>query len=119
MPMVLPRDGTRAIWSLSTRPTTNSRPLPAGSRRRTLASTSPVTSTRWSSVSVPNATASLRDLAIDIVWRQWRAIGGAASGQSVTRQVDPEALILASLTFDYDEPRLWTVMLDWLRASAR
>ncbi len=55
---------------------------------------------------------------LDLVWRQWRAIGGAAAGESVTTQVDPEALCLASLFFRDHEPRLWVVMTDWIRHGA-
>ena len=63
--------------------------------------------------------ANLRDRAIDLLWRQWRTVGAAATGRPVTKQVDLEVLILASLEFESDEPRLWTVMVDWLRLSAR
>ncbi|HET9708611.1 MAG TPA: hypothetical protein VFP39_09960 [Gemmatimonadales bacterium] len=61
----------------------------------------------------------MRAVAIDLLWRQWRSLGAAATGRPVARQVDPEALILASLQCESEEPRLWTVMVDWLRSSAR
>lgn len=66
-----------------------------------------------------DANAKLRDVTLDVLWRQWRALGAAATGGPVTKQVDLEVLILGSLEFEYDEPRLWTVMVDWLRTSAR
>jgi len=77
--------------------------------------------TRWWSefVATDAASAKLRGVAIDILWRQWRALGAAATGRPVTKQVDLEVLVLASLNFESDEPRLWTVMVDWLRVSAR
>jgi hypothetical protein len=62
--------------------------------------------------------ASLFESTLDLLWRQWRAIGAAATGQPVTRQVDPEALCLASLVFQDREPRLWIVMSDWIRLAA-
>jgi hypothetical protein len=63
-------------------------------------------------------TASLLEAALDALWRQWRAIGGAAAGGAVVTQVDPEALCLASLLLEEHEPRLWIAMTDWLRLGA-
>ncbi len=65
------------------------------------------------------AAARLLDATLDLLWRQWRAIGGAAAGRgAITKQVDPEALCLASLYLQEAEPRLWTVMVDWLRLGS-
>lgn len=64
-------------------------------------------------------TDKLAEAAVDVLWRQWRAIGGAASGSPVTKQVDPEMLCLASLALAADEPRLAVVLEDWLRLGAR
>jgi len=61
---------------------------------------------------------NLFDATLDVLWRQWRAIGAAAAGQPATRQVDPEALCLASLFFRDHEPRLWIAMTDWIRFGA-
>ncbi len=63
-------------------------------------------------------TASLLEPTLDVLWRQWRAIGGAAAGGAATTQVDPEALCIASLALERHEPRLWTAMTDWLRLGA-
>lgn len=63
-------------------------------------------------------TASLREATLDVLWRQWRAIGGAAAGGTATTQVDPETLCIASLVLQQHEPRLWTTMIDWLRLGA-
>jgi hypothetical protein len=63
-------------------------------------------------------TLSLREATLDVLWRQWRAIGGAAAGGPARMQVDPEALCLASLVLQPHEPRLWTTMIDWLRLGA-
>jgi hypothetical protein len=57
---------------------------------------------------------------VEVLWRQSRAIGAAASGKAAERSiVDPEALILASLCYRESEPRLWTVIADWLREGSR
>ena len=63
-------------------------------------------------------TASLREATLDVLWRQWRAIGGAAAGAPATTQVDPEVLCVTSLVLEQREPRLWTAMTDWLRLGA-
>jgi hypothetical protein len=62
--------------------------------------------------------ASLREPTLDVLWRQWRAIGGAAAAGPATTQVDPEVLCIASLVLERHEPRLWTAMTDWLRLGA-
>jgi hypothetical protein len=61
---------------------------------------------------------NLFEATLDLLWRQWRSIGGAAAGEPVSKQVDPEALCLASLFFRDHEPRLWTAMADWIRFGA-
>lgn len=63
-------------------------------------------------------TASLLEATLEVLWRQWRAIGGAAAGGPATTQVDPEALCVASLVLERHEPRLWIAMTDWLRLGA-
>ena len=63
-------------------------------------------------------TGKLLEATLDALWRQWRAIGAAAAGRAVNTQVDPEVLCLASLALEAHEPRLWTVMADWLRHGA-
>jgi hypothetical protein len=60
----------------------------------------------------------LVEAAVDALWRQWRAIGGAAAGGPASAQVDPEVLCLASLALESHESRLWTVMIDWLRLGS-
>lgn len=62
---------------------------------------------------------NLLEATIDLLWRQWRAIGGgAATNQPVTKQVDPEVLCLVSLALQDQEARLGTVLADWLRVGA-
>jgi len=63
---------------------------------------------------------SLAESTVDLLWRQWRAIGAGASARGmVARQVDPEALILGSLALGNREARLSLVMPDWLLEGAR
>lgn len=66
----------------------------------------------------PPVAGNLFEATLDVLWRQWRAIGAAATGQPVARQVDPEALCLASLLLQDHEPRLWIAMTDWIRFGA-
>lgn len=67
-----------------------------------------------------NIAGALSEAAVTVLWRQWRAIGDGASGKAAQSGiVDPEALILASLRYRDEEPRLWTVMADWLIGGSR
>jgi hypothetical protein len=53
------------------------------------------------------------------MWAQWRAIGGSANtAQVASTIVDPEALILASLFYEDEEPRLRTVLYAWVERNA-
>lgn len=63
----------------------------------------------------------LREATLDVIWRQWRAIGGqAATTQGPARSiVDPEALILISLEMSLYEPRLRDVVRDWVVLNSR
>ncbi|MFQ6046616.1 MAG: hypothetical protein ACE5PT_09735 [Gemmatimonadales bacterium] len=72
-----------------------------------------------SSAKPARVAAEVRDALVTLLWRQWSAIGGAASAQPARSQVDPEALILGSLGLESAEPRLWVVMRDWLREGTR
>jgi hypothetical protein len=57
---------------------------------------------------------SIRAAATEVVWRQWSALGGMTSARTrATSLVDPEALVLMSLTLEADEPRLGDVLVDW------
>ena len=56
---------------------------------------------------------------VNVFWRQWRALGGGASGRPAVGLIDPEVLVLGSLHLTEVEPRLWTVMTDWLLEGSR
>lgn len=68
----------------------------------------------------------LRDAVLRVVWRQWRTLGAAAVGRHTSHSraadgetrhvealIDPEALVLISLTLLRDERRLGDMLHDW------
>lgn len=56
----------------------------------------------------------LREAALHVLWRQWRAVGGQTANRGAARAiVDPEALVLLSLVLVDDEPRLVDILHDW------
>ncbi|MGH7648103.1 MAG: hypothetical protein ACREND_08285, partial [Gemmatimonadaceae bacterium] len=70
-------------------------------------------------MSIDAAVTSLRNATIDVVWRQWAALGaGAASRTRARAVVDPEALMLVSLALISDEPRLADLLHDWVTRNA-
>ena len=64
----------------------------------------------------------LRDTALSVTWRQWRALGASAALKTkppkVQSLVDPEALILFSLFFIERERRLVDLTRDWVVLNA-
>jgi len=61
----------------------------------------------------------LREAALDVIWRQWRAVGAqAAAGKRAHSMVDPEALILISVTLMQVEPRLADLLNDWVALNS-
>jgi hypothetical protein len=61
-----------------------------------------------------------RDRLLDLLWRQWTALGvtGQASPWRLT-PVDPEALLLVSCTLARHDARLFDAILDWLNINGR
>ena len=58
--------------------------------------------------------ARLRRATLDVVWRQWRAVGAGTAGRARLRGlVDPEALVLCSLGLVEAERRLADIVRDW------
>ena len=56
----------------------------------------------------------LRESALAVLWRQWRAVGGQAASKGEAHAiVDPEALVLLSLTLVEHERRLADILHDW------
>jgi hypothetical protein len=67
--------------------------------------------------------ATLRDTVAsataEVLWRQWNAVGGSASTRArATALVDPESLVLMSLTLGPLEPRLDDLVSDWIALNA-
>lgn len=55
---------------------------------------------------------------LDLLWRQWSALGIAGYGGSEEAKViDPEALLLLSLTVARHDARLFDEILDWLEIN--
>ncbi len=61
----------------------------------------------------------LREATLGTLWRQWGALGAAVTGKgSVGSIVDPEGLVLASLSLTEEERRLWDVLYWWVKVGA-
>lgn len=63
--------------------------------------------------------AVLRQAVVEAAWAQWSAIEAWPGGKPARSVVDPEALVLASLWLESEEPRLWRVARLWARGGAR
>lgn len=63
--------------------------------------------------------AKLRSATLEVVWRQWRALGAGAAARRTRDNhapqalIDPEALLLVSLAFMSEERRLADLLRDW------
>jgi DNA-binding transcriptional ArsR family regulator len=62
---------------------------------------------------------SVLDAALEVAWRQWTAIGVAGTRTAKRHIVDPEALLLATLTVGRSDPRLFDEAMDWVAANGR
>ncbi len=61
----------------------------------------------------------LLDTVVELVWRQWGAIGVAGARSNRNTIVDPEALTLATLNIGREDARLFDEMLDWVASNSR
>ena len=62
----------------------------------------------------------LKQSVIDAAWTQWRSLGSPVdAGRPATSVIDPEALLLLSLTLRDDERRLWDVLASWATSGSR
>ena len=59
----------------------------------------------------------LRQAAADAAWVQWRALGGQVAARLPGSIVDPEALLLVSLSLADDEPRLRDMLSGFARGD--
>lgn len=63
---------------------------------------------------------TLANRTLDLLWRQWDAIGVAGTTPPETKRViDPEALLLVTATIARWDPRLLDEALDWLMRNGR
>lgn len=61
---------------------------------------------------------SVRARLLDLIWSQWTALGVPGSGARETEKIiDPEALLLLTLTVARFDPRLFDLVLDWLQVN--
>ena len=62
---------------------------------------------------------TVRDRLLGLLWRQWSAIGVAGYSEvPETRVVDPEPLLLLTLTVGRHDARLYDAVLEWLDLNA-
>ena len=61
-----------------------------------------------------------RDQLLDLLWRQWTALGVSGHGGTWEGSaIDPEALLLFSCSIARHDARLFDAMLDWMRINGR
>jgi len=56
----------------------------------------------------------LREATLELCWRQWTAAGLAGTQEESRILIDPEALLVASVTLGRYDARLFDELLDWL-----
>ncbi len=61
--------------------------------------------------------ATVLDHLLGLVWRQWSALGVSGYSASENNVVDPEALLLLTLTVARYDARLFDEVLDWLEVN--
>jgi hypothetical protein len=71
-----------------------------------------------SALDVGKAIRNLQEQTVDLLWRQWGALGAPTSHDSAHSLIDPEALVLASLALRDVERRLSDVLRWWARTGA-
>ena len=71
-------------------------------------------------MSLNNFRAEFKDRLLDLLWRQWTALGVSGHGGKWEGAViDPEALLLFSCSVARHDARLFDAMLDWMRINGR
>ena len=62
----------------------------------------------------------LRESVIEAIWIQWRSLGSLIDSDRLAHtMVDPEALLLVSLTLRHHERRLWDVLVSWAKNGSK
>ncbi len=64
--------------------------------------------------SLENYRRALLESFLELLWRQWRALGVASHGSESAQPIDLEALILVTATAVGQDRRLWDSVLQWL-----
>ncbi len=68
--------------------------------------------------SLPSFSEDLRRSVVDLLWRQWSALGVAGQfAPGGVAAVDPEALLLVSTVFARHDARLFDEIADWLQQN--
>lgn len=68
--------------------------------------------------SSPNSSDALRRTVVDLLWRQWSALGVAGQAAPTGNVVlDPEALLLCSSVFARHDARMFDEIADWLQRN--
>ena len=63
---------------------------------------------------------SLRESVIEAIWIQWWSLGSLIDSDRLAHtMVDPEALLLVSLTLRHHEKRLWDVLTSWAKNGSK
>ena len=73
-----------------------------------------------SSTVLASIAGEVRESAASLAWAQWATLGSvASSGRNAVALVDPEALVLLSLTLREHERRFWDVLRTWIPVGVR
>lgn len=68
--------------------------------------------------SLQNSSEELNRVIVDLLWRQWSALGLSAQVEQTGKAiVDPEALLLCSTVFARQDARLFDEIADWLQEN--
>jgi hypothetical protein len=71
-----------------------------------------------SSSSLLSAGRQVRESTLRVLWRQWGTLGASTASNPARSLIDPEALVLASLSFQEGERRLPEVLRWWAKVGA-
>src|ERR1051325_9742682 len=65
--------------------------------------------------------AELIDCVLTFLWGQWSRIGVMASGggSQQPRIIDPEPMLLVTLEFSRQDPRIFDAVMDWLVTNGK
>ncbi len=71
-------------------------------------------------LSLTNYRADFRDRVLDLLWRQWTALGVTGHGAQLRGSpIDPEALLLLTCTAGRYDARLFDAMVEWVETNGQ